>query len=116
VRIPSKLVIKGKIWSVSYKWNLRDTYEEEQPKCEGLTVWDERTIYLERSSSREDNFKTLIGEITHILLDELQVTQIISKDATEIICHGVMESLPDIYIMKFKAEHHNAVSRSRRKS
>ena len=115
MKIPSKLVIKGKIWDIQYKWHLRDMEAEGQPKVEGLTVWPDRTIYLERTASREDKFNTLLGEIGHILMDELQLTQVISAEVQEIITHGVIESLAEIYIMKFKTEHHNVVARSRAK-
>lgn len=115
MKIPSKVVIKGKVWQIAYKWRLHD---EDLGKCDGLTIWEEKTIYIDRALPREDKEKVVIGEILHILIDEYQLRQtggVNSDHAAEVICHGIGESLLEIFKLTFRAEHHNVVARTRGK-
>lgn len=114
MKIPSKIVIKGKVWQIGYKWKLHD---EKLGACDALVDWVEKTIWLDRSLPREDKIKALVHEIIHVLLDEYHLHQeggIGSNFAEEVICSGVSEGLLEIFNLKFKQEAFNVVSRSRK--
>lgn len=110
-KIPSRVVIKGKVWSVDYKWRLVNDKGEE---CNGLVEWVEKCIYLDRAASREDKCQALLHEIIHIILDEYNLHEeggIGSTFAEESICAGVARTLLETFKLTFRAETHNAVSR-----
>lgn len=116
MKIPSKIIIKGKIWSVAYKWRLQDA---DLGVCNALTDWTEKTIYLDRLLSREDKQLYLLHEIIHIILDEYHLHEtggIKDSFAEEVICAGISKTLLEMFNIKFKEEHRNVVSRSRRRS
>lgn len=111
MKIPSKIIIKGKIWQVSYKWRLHD---KELGECNGLTDWEERTIWLDRLLPKDEKAKVILHEIIHIVLDEHHLHEdggIQSKFVEEVICAGVAEVLLEIFNIKFKEEHRNVSRR-----
>jgi hypothetical protein len=115
MKIPSKIVIKGKIWSVGYKWRLHD---EKLGFCDGLADWVERTIWLDRSLPREEKLRVLLHEIIHIILDEYHMHEtggIKETFAEEVVCAGVSQTLLDIFNLKFREQHATAVARSRQR-
>lgn len=104
MKIPSKLTIKGKVWTIAYKWRLHD---KKLGACDALVDFDKATIYLDRSLSREDKFVALLHEIFHIALAEyhLRETGGIADDfAEEVICSGIPSILLELFTMKFKEQ------------
>jgi Zn-dependent peptidase ImmA (M78 family) len=64
--IPKTFAINGSIWNVEYKWNL--TYNK-QP-VDGLCDPVSKTIFIDRSLSKEDKFWTFVHEWMHAVLEE----------------------------------------------
>lgn len=102
MKIPSKLTIKGKVWSIAYKWRLHD---KKLGACDALVDFESNTIYLDRSLAKEDKFQALLHEIFHIAIQEfhLRETGGIADDfAEEIICSGIPSILTELFTIKFR--------------
>lgn len=115
LRIPSKLVIKGKLWSVLYQHKLHDP---DFGDCRGLVNWEDRTITIDKNIPRAEKGEVLIHEIIHILLDEYHLHEtggIQDKFAEEVICAGLAESLLEIFNIQPREIHNRAVFASRNK-
>ncbi len=96
MRVPKAFELRGKQWQVAYKWNL--TYR--QANVFGLCDFDLRTIWIDRSLSREDKFWTFLHEYLHAVMDEhgvgqhaLPKSRAITSDQEEDIIHAIEQEL-----------------------
>lgn len=69
MRIPKEFIIRGETWRVEYKWRL--TYRNSP--VVGLCDPDIRTIFIDRSLSKEEKWWTFVHEFIHAVLDEYKL-------------------------------------------
>jgi hypothetical protein len=100
MNIPKSFHIKGKLWTVEYKWGLRD----EGDLVDGLCVFTDRTIYLRRELLKEEKPMAFLHELIHAVLYECHLHQAggLSDESEEIICDGVADVLTTLFTMRFK--------------
>lgn len=72
MKIPKTFQVKGKTWSVEYKWKLSDP---EFGPCHGLCDPDKRIIYIDRLQPQEEKVKTFIHELGHAILFESHLNE-----------------------------------------
>lgn len=101
MRIPKKFKIKGKEWTVEYRWNLFD----QGVKCDGLCEAKDRTVIIDRSIPREEKWPVFLHEYCHAVIFEAHIAGL-DGDAgellEEIICEAFATSLDDCFNMRWK--------------
>lgn len=99
MKIRKEFYIKGKLWSVEYRWGLR-----AKEKCSGLCDFENRIIYLERSDSKEEKWSTFIHEITHAALYEAHINPSsgLSTESEEIVCDAMEDLLTSLFTFRWK--------------
>lgn len=97
MRIPQSLEIKGKKWTVEYKWNLRD---EDGKAMDGLCLTKEKKIQIDRSLSKEDKWDTFLHELTHAQLFEAHLD--LPLEVEEIICEANVDLLKTHFNLRWK--------------
>ncbi|MNJ94807.1 hypothetical protein D3C87_125100 [compost metagenome] len=101
MKIPKEFYIKGKLWTVEYKWRL------EEPgigKCDGLCDFTLRVIYLDRLISKEDKVRVFLHEYTHALIHEAHLHEAGGIDGIleEVLCESVADGILENFILKWK--------------
>ena len=85
IKLKSEYDVFGSKWKIVYKKNLFDG----ETKIDGLTVYREKTIYIEKNIDHRRKFETFIHEIMHAVIDETGIDQMdISMDAEQAICEN----------------------------
>jgi hypothetical protein len=84
MKIPKSLNIKGEKWKIKFKRKLINDKGED---CYGLTLYEERTIYLEKSLEGDLLNEVFMHEFFHASLRELHIE--IDPDLNETICDGL---------------------------
>lgn len=67
--IPREFAINGTIWRIEYKWNL--TYNKSA--VDGLLDPATKTIFIDRSLSKEDKWWTFVHEFIHAVLESNEI-------------------------------------------
>lgn len=86
MKIPKTLSIKGKEWTVEYKWSLKDS---DGNKASGLCDLNKRIIYIDRLLAKDDKLWVFWHEYKHARLYEsglIKNTGGFSRLAEEITC------------------------------
>lgn len=97
VRIPSQLDIRGKEWTVHYKWGLRNDKGE---LCDGLCVPSERKIFLAHGLGK-DKEQIFFHEYIHAVMAEVGLYHTrLDPDIEETICHNLSVELISSYILR----------------
>lgn len=99
---PLRFLIKGALWRVKFKPNLRD--DDGEP-CSGLTDVTARSIRIDASLSGTDLLWVFFHEYAHAVLHESGVTGNtggISDLAEEIICDNFADALVRDKTVKWK--------------
>lgn len=87
MKLPQKVQVLGKSWAIKYKWNLAD---EEGKRCIGLCVFDDLTIYIDRSTTLDERPQILLHEIFHAILWQLGIHNTsLTEDIEEVIVDGL---------------------------
>lgn len=68
MKLPKEFFIKGNLWKVAFKWRLT----HRNKRVDGLLSPAERTIYIDRSLSKEDKFWTFKHEWRHAVWDSYE--------------------------------------------
>lgn len=92
-KLPSRIVIAGKVWEVDYRWRLED---DNGKHCTSYADWANRIIWLDRAADRPDKLHALLTELITIALD--------SGDPAK--------TLLETFKLTFRSETHNAVRRA----
>lgn len=101
MKIPKTIKIKGKPWSIEYKWRLHD---ETHGLCDGLCDPSTRTIFLDRLLPKEDKPTVFLHELIHAILHEAHLHEAGGVDGfvEEAICSSVADCFMDLFELKLK--------------
>ncbi len=83
MRIPKKIRIKGELWKIKWKSDLKHNGE----LVYGLSDFDTRTITLNRDMPRDLYLHSFIHEVTHATLYELHVE--VNIELEEVTADGI---------------------------
>lgn len=103
MKIPKQFSLKGKTWTVEYKWNLTDSDDGE--KMDGLCLMGRRVIQLERAMPREEKWPVFLHELTHAILFEAHISGLDGPSGSvieEVICEAVANGLNDLFHIRWK--------------
>lgn len=90
MRIPKTILVSGHEWTVEYKWNLR--YDNQ--KCDGLCCHETRTIYLDRSLTKQNKITTFLHEYIHAVIAELNIKRkSLPMELEELIVEALSQEL-----------------------
>lgn len=90
MKIPKKVVIEGKEWSVERKWRIVDDGVE----CDGLCSPTDKKLFVLHGLEEDESYYTFIHEFIHAVLDEKGFHLFgISNEVEELICHGIAKEL-----------------------
>lgn len=95
MKIPKTIQVVNKEWRVEYKWNLR--YDGH--KCDGLCCHETRTIFIDRSLSKQEKEETFLHEYLHAIIAELGIKR---KSLPIVLEELLVESLSQEIYEKFK--------------
>jgi Zn-dependent peptidase ImmA (M78 family) len=89
MKIPNSLHVKGRKYSVRYKWNLRD---DNGHPCDGLCDREKKIIYLDHSLKGDKKDRAFVHELLHALFTELNISgTILNEDNEEHIVANLEE-------------------------
>ena len=99
-KIPKEIQIKGKLWRIDYKWNLM----LDGMRCNVITDFGTRTIWLDRLASKETKWAALLHEIVHATLYEAHLHEDGGVDGfvEEAICAAVADVFDSLFDMKWR--------------
>lgn len=102
-KIKNKFNIKGKAWTVAYKWNLHDP---EHGHCHGVCDPTTRTIYLNRLDDAETKWRAFTHELVHAIHFECHATEAGGVDGFlgEVLAEGITDVLLDLFDLKWKRQ------------
>ena len=101
MRIPKEFIIKGKLWSVEYKWNLTDKDPGGPPqRMDGLCVVSRRVIQLDRALPKEEKWPVFLHEYVHAVLFEAHISGL-DGPAGDYIEEVICEALADAFVTSF---------------
>lgn len=100
MKVPQQVPVKGTIYEIQYKWNLND----EGVPCLGLCDPEEKIIYIDKSLSKEDKWKTFLHELKHALIEEYNLAKSEGIDALaeELICYMFSEWVSEMWDVRWK--------------
>jgi hypothetical protein len=85
MKLPKSITIKGSKYKIKIQKDELIDPTDGKP-CRGLTLFDEKVIFLERSDIPE-MFQTLTHEIIHIIINEIHVS--LDEELEETLCEGI---------------------------
>lgn len=99
MKLPKEFMLKGKRWKLIYKWGL-----SARTGNDGLCVFSDRSIILDRSLTGEYKIDVFLHELTHALLFEAHINPGtgVTPEVEEIICDAVSDAFMSIFDLKFK--------------
>lgn len=108
MKIPKQFYLKGKKWTVGYKWNLTDK-DDDGPaiKVDGLCDSEKRQIWIERSIPRVDKWPVFLHELVHAILFEAHISGLDGPAGDmleEVICEAVAYGLDDLFNIRWKRQ------------
>lgn len=98
MKIPKSIDIKGKTWTVQYKWGLRLNGE----LVSGYIDSDKRIIWMRRELTEEEKVYPFWHELFHAILWESGVTGQVGTGLTDLAEEIVCDSFADF--MKYRIE------------
>ena len=107
MNIPSTFYIKGKLWTVEYKWGLRG---DDEVLLDGQCVTENRTIQIDRGIPKRDKWLVFLHEFIHAVLHESHVSGLdgsAGEFLEEIICESVANVLNDCFTIRWKRRSKN---------
>lgn len=103
-RVPTEFALGNSIWKVRYKWNL--TFRNA--KVDGLTDYDAKTIWLDRSMTPQERWIAFRHEYRHAVFDHAGIgfnasdeRLRLTSEQEEAICHA-LEIEDQHFNMKWK--------------
>ena len=102
MRIPKEFYLKGKHWTVEYKWNLRASDGE---KMDGLCIVTERVIQLDRAMPREEKWPVFLHELVHAIIFEAHISGLDGEAGEfieEVICDAIAGDFDDLFNFRWK--------------
>jgi uncharacterized protein YjaZ len=102
MKFPKRFKVKGKTWTFKLQENLRD---DEGNKCQGLTDFDKRRIYVESALTGKHAEWIFWHEYAHAVLWESGVTGNDGGLPTlveEIICDNIADAFIQDKSVRFK--------------
>jgi hypothetical protein len=91
MRIPRRMLIKGEVWKVCYRKNLKLDGED----CTGLCDAEKRIIYLKKHTKDYDLSDIFFHEYLHAVMHELHIDM--NGDVEEIIVEGMSKCIMDAF-------------------
>ena len=108
MKIPKSFRLKGKKWTVEYKWNLTDREDDGfKIKCDGLCVYQTRTIFIEHSMPRVDKWPVFLHELVHAILFEAHISGLDGPAGNmleEVIADAVADGMNDLFSIRWKRQ------------
>jgi hypothetical protein len=100
VKIPSEVLVKGKLWTVEYKWGLRDGGEI----VDGLCQYGPRKILIRRELKKEDKPAVFLHELIHAILFESHLNEDGGLDgfAEEVVCSSIADVILTLFHLRLK--------------
>lgn len=97
MKIPTKIFIEGKEWTITRKWRI----EQDGESLDGLCVFSKRQILVVHGLKEDEAFHAFIHEYLHAVLHErgYYLTSRTS-DAEELIVHALQKELCESFVLK----------------
>jgi len=100
VKIPKSINVYGKVWTVSYKWNLKT---DEGVLADGLCDKQKKIMWIDRATKPAERSSIFLHELFHAILHELKVGQTdLNREVEEIIVTGIEEFLMENFTIRLK--------------
>lgn len=103
MKIRKHFSIKGKEWSLEYKWSLK---APDGDKVRGLCDFTTRTIYLDRLMPQDEKEEVFIHELIHAALFEAHLNEGsgLGGETEEIVCDAVSDLLTTLFTLRWKRQ------------
>lgn len=100
MKIKKTFLIKGKEWSVDYKWGLR----QDGDLLDGLCTFPDRLITLRRELSADEKASAFLHELIHAVLFEAHISSPGSMPEVieEVVCDSVAATLLELFELRWK--------------
>lgn len=96
MKIPKSILINDQKWVIKYKWNL----SYKRAKCHGLCDYDNRTIFIDRGSLKEERPHIFLHELFHACLHEYGIE--LGGDIEEAIADDYNQFLLEKFTIRLK--------------
>lgn len=102
MRIPKQFKLKGKLWKVAYKDNLKEDGEE----LDGLCVFSTRTIWLDSSLRGKKKKSVFLHELFHVVIHEAHINPGVrfSEGIEEVFCDAFSDVMVSLFNLKWKKQ------------
>jgi hypothetical protein len=100
MRIPSEILVKGKRWTIGYKWGLTDGHD----LVDGLCNLSDRTIFIRRELKKEEKWPIFLHELIHAILFEAHLSEDggISGFPEEVVCSAIADVFSTLFDIRLK--------------
>lgn len=100
MKLKKEFYIKGKLWRIEYKWNLR----MGDMRVDGMCEPSERIIYIDRILSKEEKWATFLHELGHAIVHEAHLNEHGGLDgfAEEVVVESYAQALGELFTFRWK--------------
>lgn len=103
MKIPKEFPIKGNIWQVKHRWNLR----LGDVPVSGLCDLEARTIWLDKALTKPEKPRVFLHELFHALVYECHLSGVdggINEIAEEVLADGIAFFLDLSFSLRWKGQ------------
>lgn len=101
MKLPKKISIEGKQWTVIRKWRI----VENGVECDGLCVSEKREIWVCHGLPEAEAFQIFMHEYLHAVFIEKGIHLLsIPPEVEEMLVHGISKELCETFSLKLKTQ------------